>query len=86
MYPIFSASNSGMIELRLEYMQSSQLPQIPKRLQYLINLRETFLAAFAEVGGERGGIGAGFREQAAEGGDLLGEGFRPLLGRALHWG
>ena len=48
----------------------SRLPQPFRCLQYLGNLLYAGLAAFAEVAGEGGGVGAGVGEVFLDGGDL----------------
>jgi len=49
---------------------SSQLPQPLQRLQNLLDLLDAGFGAFAEVGGEGGGIWAGEGEEFLDSGDL----------------
>jgi hypothetical protein len=61
----------------------SQFPQPFQRLEDLLNLLDPRLGAFAEVGGEGGGVGAGGGEELLDGGDLGRQGRRPGRWRGL---
>jgi len=59
--------------------KNSQLPQIPQRLQNLVDFLDAFFATFTKVAGEGGWIGAGFGEEGAQSRDLGGQVLRPRL-------